>query len=112
MIPLVAASLSLSLKATLKPQPLPTFLEPYDEKALKLTEAALGDNALKVTRGIAYGPAEHQTLDVWAPAARPSSSWPRLPAARPSPIDHSGPSRSWLRAKLLRHRRRRRIQAI
>ena len=76
MVPLLAASLALSLKATLKPQPLPTFLEPYDEKALKLTEAALGDDALKVTRGIAYGPGEHQTLDVWAPAARPSAPMP------------------------------------
>ena len=77
MLPVVTtALLALSLKAALKPQPLPAFLEPYSEKALMLTEAALGDDALKVTRGIAYGPEAHQTLDVWAPAVRPSAPMP------------------------------------
>ena len=71
-----AALLALSLKAALQPQPLPPFLEPYSEKALALTDSALGDDALEVTRGIAYGTELHQTLDVWAPAVRPPAPMP------------------------------------
>lgn len=72
---LACTSVALSLKASLKPQPLPPFLDPYNDKALALTDAALADESLMATRSIPYGPEPRQILDVWAPTA-PGSGLP------------------------------------
>ena len=76
MLVLSATCLSLSLKTSLKPQSLPSFLVPYNEKALALTDAAIEHDSLSVSRGVSYGPASHQTLDVWAPVAPTTASLP------------------------------------
>ena len=50
------------------PQSLPTFLMPYHEQSLSLTEAAFNNCTVRCSRGLSYGSELHQTLDVWAPA--------------------------------------------
>ena len=72
MLALLAPSLALTLSCggrSLRPQSLPPFLEPYNDRSLELTEEALGDAAVRCRRGVAYGAEPHQTLDVWAPAS-------------------------------------------
>jgi len=58
----------------LAPQSFPPFLDTYHTRSIELTEAAISDDSLRVTRGVAYGPAPHQLLDVWAPAESDEST--------------------------------------
>ena len=79
MLALLAPSLALTLSCggrNLRPQSLPPFLEPYNDRSLELTEEALGDAAVRCRRGVAYGAEPHQTLDVWAPATPVTSPLP------------------------------------
>ena len=79
MLALLAPSLALTLSCggrNLRPQSLPPFLEPYNDRSLELTEEALGDAAVRCRRGVAYGAEPHQTLDVWSPATSRNSPLP------------------------------------
>jgi acetyl esterase/lipase len=51
----------------LKPQGFPPFLDGYHEQTLKYTEAVFADPSIAVARAVPYGPASHQTLDVYSP---------------------------------------------
>jgi arylformamidase len=73
MLPVLLTKPALGLVTTcggraLAPQPLPTYLEPYNDRCLELTEAALADSSVHCTRGVRYGDEPHQVLDLWAPA--------------------------------------------